>query len=72
MNHGMTSRNATRVFQKDESGVILISKRNKTVSLVFLDNNMYNAMKCTTFERQIECSALPRLPSTLFSCSPTS
>ena len=35
-NHGMTSHNARKVFQKDESE--LFSKRNKTVLLMFLDN----------------------------------
>ena len=44
----MTSRNAGNVFQKWQ--VKLLSKRNKTVSFVFLDNNikcydLYNTQK---------------------------
>ena len=34
----MTSSNATKVFQKDGSEIF--SKKNKTASSVFLDNNI--------------------------------
>ena len=39
INHGMASHNSREVFHKDGS-VKLFSKTKKTVSLVFLDNNI--------------------------------